>query len=134
MPDQIQSDESAQRLREVRARFDAAVADNPTADAELDFADHDYEDMGFLLDLVTDLQGRLADLPSFTERVEYETQMEWRGCRCGHPGAGCYCQSTRVRTGRFRIIRECAPQVGEWQHPSAIRTPPGHPTSPEAAS
>ena len=40
MPDQIQSDESAQRLREVRARFDAAVADNPTADAELDFADH----------------------------------------------------------------------------------------------
>ena len=27
-----------------------------------------------------------------------------------------------------------APQVGEWQHPSAIRTPPGHPTSPEAAS
>lgn len=110
--------EKAQRLAEVRSRFDAAVADNPTAEAELNFADHDYEDMGFLLDLVAEL-ARTAS-PQVTERVEYETRMEWQGCRCGHPGAGCYCQSTKVRTGRTRVVREYAPQIGEWQPPRLL--------------
>lgn len=115
--------EKAQRLSEIRARLDAAVADNPTAEAELDFADHDYEDMGFLLDLVAELTQTIP--PQVTERVEHETRMEWHGCRCGHPGAGCYCSSERVRTGRFRIHREYAPQVGEWQSPSENSSSPG---------
>lgn len=57
-----------------------------------------------------------GDMPEvLRERVEHETRSEWRGCSCGHPGAGCCCQSAKVRTGRTRTVTEFKPVVGEWQ-------------------
>lgn len=49
-----------------------------------------------------------------TEVEEWETRSVWRGCRCGHPGAGCYCSSSTERTGRRRTRTRYPDRVTEW--------------------
>ena len=58
--------------------------------------------------------GCLADDREGETVTEWETRSIWRGCRCGHPGAGCCCSNMSERTGRTRQRTRFPDVVTDW--------------------